>query len=107
MFDLEGNAWIGTDGLRKGFPGMNDGLFAVPTEGPDRGHLRMFMSAPWEAEVTGPMFNSDNSALFVSIQHPGRFGLVTAPTSRFPDGGPARPGVVVVTKTKDKKTIGS
>ena len=107
VFDLEGNAWIGTDGLRKGFPGMNDGLFAVPTEGPDRGHLRMFMSAPWDAEVTGPTFNSDNSALFVSIQHPGRFGLVNAPTSRFPDGGPARPGVVVVTKKNGKKTIGS
>jgi secreted PhoX family phosphatase len=108
-FDNQGNLWLSTDGLGKGFAGKNDGIFAVPVEGADRGHLRQFMSGPVGAELTGPRFNADATALFVSVQHPGRSGTIANPASHWPGGGStvARPGVVVVTKDKGKKTIGS
>jgi secreted PhoX family phosphatase len=106
-FDNAGHLWIGTDGLSKGLKGMNDGLFAVPVEGAQRGYLRQFMSGPVGAEITGPRFNRDNSALFVSVQHPGRTGTLAAPTSVWPDGDIAKPAVVVVTKTRGHRTIGS
>ena len=106
-FDNEGNLWLSTDGLSKGFAGMNDGIFAVPVEGGERGYLRQFMSGPVGAELTGPRFNADVSALFVSVQHPGRTGTLAKPTSTWPDGDVAKPAVVVVTKTDGRKTIGS
>ena len=106
-FDNEGNLWLSTDGLGKGFAGMNDGIFAVPVEGEDRGYLRQFMSGPVAAELTGPRFNADVSALFVSVQHPGRTGTIARPTSTWPDGDVAKPAVVVITKNRGRKTIGS
>ena len=106
-FDNEGNLWISTDGLSKGFAGMNDGIFAVPVEGAERGYLRQFMSGPVASELTGPRFNSDISALFVSVQHPGRTGTLAKPTSTWPDGDVPKPAVVVVTKTQGRRTIGS
>ena len=105
-FDNQGNLWLATDGLSKGLIG-NDGIFAVPVEGEDRGHLRQFMSGPVDSELTGPRFNRDSSALFVSVQHPGRNGSLAAPTSVWPDGDVAKPAVVVVTKTRGRSTIGS
>jgi uncharacterized protein len=111
-FDNRGNMWLSTDGLNKGtnrLRGKNDGVFAVPVEGPDRGHLRQFMSGPIGAELTGPRFNSDDSALFVSVQHPGRTGTIANPTSHWPgaSGEVAKPAVVVVTRSEGPKTIGS
>jgi uncharacterized protein len=106
-FDNDGNMWLSTDGLGKGFAGKNDGIFVVPVEGDDRGYLRQFMSGPVAAELTGPRFNSDASALFVSVQHPGRTGTIARPTSAWPDGDVAKPAVIVVTKDSGPKTIGS
>lgn len=96
-FDLDGNLWISTDGMPNNLPG-NDGLFVVPTEGEERGRVRQFFSSVPGAEVSGPAFNPDNTALFASIQHPGEGGSFEAPLARWPDGGemPPRPSVVVI-----------
>ncbi len=95
-FDVVGNLWISTDGMSNVFE-ANDGLFAVPVEGPERGYLRQFFSAVPGSEVSGPIFNPDNTALFASVQHPGDGGTYEEPISRWPDGeGPPRPTVVLI-----------
>ena len=43
-FDSRGNLWISTDG-QPGVLGMNDSIYAVPTEGPERGFNRRLLSA--------------------------------------------------------------
>jgi secreted PhoX family phosphatase len=100
VFDANGICWIATDGLQNALVG-NDGIFAVPTEGPERGYARQFMSCPLEAEICGPEFNTNYTALFVGIQHPGEGGTFQAPLSTWPDGPGkvARPSVVVITKS--------
>lgn len=95
-FDLNGNLWIATDGQPETFH-VNDGLFAVPVTGAERGRVRQFLAAVPGSEVTGPEFTPDNTALFVSIQHPGRGGTYDAPLSTWPTGTLPRPSVVVVT----------
>jgi uncharacterized protein len=107
-FDKRGNMWIATDG-QPGTVQKNDGVFAVPVEGPDRGFLRQFMSSPVGAEVCGPEFSPDDETLFCAIQHPGEGGRLSQPTSRWPDGGSAaRPSVIAITKTlPGPKTIGT
>ncbi len=42
-FDSTGNLWISTDGNALG---SNDGLFATPIEGPEKGHLKQFLTVP-------------------------------------------------------------
>ncbi|MGC4192331.1 MAG: PhoX family phosphatase, partial [Thermomicrobiales bacterium] len=106
-FDTNGNLWISTDGLPNTFEGMNDGIFAVPVDGQNRGYLRQFLSSVVGAECSGPMFNPDSTALWVSIQHPGEGGSFEEPTTHWPDGeGSPRPTVVLVTKN-DGGVIGS
>ena len=96
-FDLDGNIWISTDGLPNNLPG-NDGLFVAPTEGEERGRSMQFFSTVPGAECSGPVFNPDNSALFVSVQHPGEGGTVEEPETLWPTGeGTPRPSVVVIT----------
>jgi secreted PhoX family phosphatase len=99
-FDRKGNLWIATDG-QPGTIQQNDGIFAVPVAGPDRGYLRQFMSGPVGAEVCGPEFTPDNSTLFCAIQHPGEGGTISNPTSRWPDGGStvAKSAVIAIYKT--------
>jgi secreted PhoX family phosphatase len=106
-FDLEGNLWISTDG-QPGTLEVNDGLFVVPTEGPERGYVKQFFAAVAGAEVTGPIFTPDNTSLFVAIQHPGEGGTFEEPITNFPDGGTSgpRPTIVVITKD-DGGLIGS
>jgi hypothetical protein len=97
-FDRRGNLWIATDGLPSVLPG-NDGIFAVPTDGSDRGYLRQFLSGVKGCEVAALIINRQNNTLFVAIQHPGEGGTVEEPISNFPDGGGlVRPTVVAVTK---------
>jgi len=68
----------------------------VPTDGPQRGFLRQFMSGVLGAEMVSLAFNTDSTALFVSVQHPGEGGTLEAPMSSWPDGNqPPRPSVVV------------
>ena len=86
----------------------NDGLFAVPTDGAERGYLRQFFSRRRRAPRSPARSSTpDNTALFVSIQHPGEGGTYEEPISTFPDGGGAvRPSVVLIRK-EDGGVIGS
>ncbi|MFF2496194.1 PhoX family protein [Agromyces sp. NPDC058064] len=90
-FDSEGNLWISTDGAPSTIR-RNDGLFKVPLEGPERGHVQQFLSVPREAETCGPVIRAEEGVVFVAVQHPGEEGSFAAPTSLFPDYGSAAPG---------------
>jgi len=105
-FDRAGNLWIATDGQPTTFK-MNDGVYAVPVEGAERGFLRQFLSGAPGGEVASLHFGAQDHALFVTIQHPGEPGTgpnsanstFETPTSVWPDGNtPPRPSVVVATK---------
>ncbi len=99
-FDNKGNMWIATDGMDNSNLKSNDGVFAVPTQGPERGHVMQFMSTVKGAEVCGPIFTPDNRNFFAAIQHPGEGGTVDKPVSTFPDGsGAVRPSVMSIKKT--------
>jgi hypothetical protein len=97
-FDAAGNLWIVTDGPQP--QGNNNGAFAVPVSGPERGFLRQFMSGPVGAEVCGCEFTPDGETFFLSIQHPGEGGTVGKPVSHWPDGDglPPRPSVIAIRK---------
>jgi secreted PhoX family phosphatase len=106
VFDERGHLWIATDG-QPGTLGINDGLYAVPIEGAERGRTRRFLSAVAGAEVTGPSFTPGGATLFVAIQHPGEGGSLSEPISSWPDGKqPTRPGVLVV-QALDGRPVGS
>lgn len=95
-FDRMGNLWISTDG-QAGTLEVNDGLFAVPVDGADRGYLRQFFSAVPGAEVSGPHFTPDNTTLFAAVQHPGEGGTFDEPASSWPgETGAPRPALVVI-----------
>ncbi|TDB82148.1 PhoX family phosphatase [Micromonospora sp. KC721] len=104
-FDAAGNLWISTDGNALG---SNDGLFATPVEGPERGHLKQFLTVPVGAETCGPFITEDNRSVFVAVQHPGELtgASVEKPASTWPDGDYAKPGVVVAWRL-DGGPIGS
>jgi len=92
-FDGVGNLWISTDGNALG---SNDGLFAVPTQGPERGKVTQFLTVPIGAETCGPLIVEDKT-VFVAVQHPGETDGATFenPTSTWPHTDDfARPGVV-------------
>jgi uncharacterized protein len=100
-FDAQGNLWIATDGA-PGTLAKNDGIYAVPVEGQDRGWLRQFLSGPLASEICGPEFTPDNLTLFCAIQHPGEGGKVNNPVSVWPDGvSPARPSVIAISNSDD------
>ncbi|MBO1438221.1 PhoX family phosphatase [Meiothermus sp. CFH 77666] len=97
-FDQAGNMWIATDGQDSSLK-KNDAVYAVPTQGPERGYVRQFMSAPVGAEICGPIFTPDNKNFFAGIQHPGEGGTLEKPVSTWPDGtNVPRPSVVAVRK---------
>lgn len=105
-FDRLGNIWIATDGLPDNLPG-NDGLFVAATEGEERGLSRQFFSTVPGAECSGSTFTPDNSALFVSVQHPGEEGSLEEPRSLWPDGEVApRPSVVLITNQDPVAPVG-
>ena len=119
-FDPAGNLWISTDGnvlstrnQEAGtVGGTNDGLFAVPTDGPERGHLKAFLTVPLGAECSGPMIPDDGRSVFVSVQHPGETSgsTVETPSSTWPDRRPQRPfprPSVAVAFRHDGRRIGS
>ena len=95
-FDAAGNLWVSTDGNRLG---SNDGFFAVPVAGPERGHVQQFLTVPVGAETCGPWLTEDGEAAFVAVQHPGEAEGSTFenPISTWPhsDSFP-RPSVVCV-----------
>ena len=88
-FDPAGNLWIVTDGTQP--DDNNNGCFVCPTEGPDRGLVRQFMSGPVGAEIAGATFSPDGETLFVNVQHPGSGSSIEEPNSHWPDGGDAQP----------------
>jgi len=92
-FDTEGNLWISTDGAPSTIR-RNDGLFKVPLEGPERGHVQQFLSVPREAETCGPVVRAEEGVVFVAVQHPGEEGSFAAPSSLFPDYGSTAAGAV-------------
>ncbi|RAY13636.1 phosphatase [Actinomadura craniellae] len=104
-FDSDGNLWISTDGNALG---TNDGLFAMPVEGRERGYVRQFLTVPLAAETCGPLITPDQRTVFVAVQHPGEGGTASPenPVSRWPDGDQPRPSVVSVWHRHGKE-IGS
>jgi secreted PhoX family phosphatase len=100
-FDKYGNLWIATDGNALG---SNDGLFATATEGPERGHLKQFLTVSHGAETCGPVI--EEKFVLVSVQHPGELDGASAdlPKAHWPDGGDAqpRPAVAVIWKPGSK-----
>lgn len=102
--DPSGRLWISTDGNDD--TGSADGLWAISTDGPERGTGRAFFRCPAGAELCGPRFSPLGDALFVAVQHPGdgpASGQTTFenPSTRWPDFAenmPPRPSVVVITK---------
>lgn len=105
-FDQYGTLWTVTDISSSKLndkvwkPFKNNGMFAIPTSGPQEGEAFQFASAPVEAELTGPSFTPDEKTLFLSIQHPGEETEdLSKPTSMWPhrsgDRMP-RPAVVAI-----------
>jgi secreted PhoX family phosphatase len=106
-FDNEGNLWLASDGTQP--TGGNNGLFACPTKGDERGHVQLFATVPVGAETCGPLLTQDNRSLFIAVQHPGEGGTVEEPTSHWPDGGDSlpRPAVTSIWRSADgDPTIG-
>ena len=109
-FDPAGNLWLATDGNALG---SNDGLFATNVSGPERGHLKQFLTMPLGAETCGPYTTDDHRTVFVAVQHPGETTGSTfdLPSSTWPDklpaGGYPRPSVACVFKVSGGGRIGS
>jgi secreted PhoX family phosphatase len=95
-FDEHGNLWIVTDGQQPG--NNNNGCFVCPTEGPERGAVRQFMSGPIGAEICGCEFSPDGQTLFLTVQHPGPGSPFGPGSSDWPDGGgrPPRSSLIAV-----------
>lgn len=119
-FDAHGRLWVATDqGAAWPLTGTADGLWALGTEGAERGVARMFFRVPVGAELCGPRFARGGRTLFLAVQHPaadgtkewapfGRESTVVDPATRWPDFSPdlpPRPSVVVVER-EDGGVIG-
>ena len=111
--DAEGRLWISTDqGANATKAGRADGLYAIETEGSQRGLSRMFFRVPVGAEMCGPCFTPDGETVFLAVQHPGADGArayapfgrdstFADPMTRWPDfkpDMPPRPSIVVITR---------
>jgi secreted PhoX family phosphatase len=116
-FDRRGNLWIATDGQESSTafrgPGVpaspsTDSVYAVAVTGPERGYTKRLVNGVLGGEIAALGFNSDDTALFLAIQHPGENGTIAQPTSHWPDGGNlvARPTVIAVRRT-DGLVIGA
>lgn len=100
-FDRQGRIWIATDGMPRF--GLADGAYVAETQGPARAVTRQFYRTPLGAELCGPEFNTDDTAYFAAVQHPGdtKGSTFDAPSTRWPDfqaGVPPRPSLQVVVK---------
>lgn len=104
-FDKNGNMWMTSDiadydlnsAEYKSFG--NNSLFYIPLSGSSAGVPHRLISAPRDAEITGPCFSEDGKTLFLSIQHPGGNTTdIASPTSHWPDKvkGIPRPAVVAI-----------
>ena len=105
-FDQAGNLWFCTDGNALG---SNDGLFAVPTDGPDRGRVRQFLTVPVGAEACGPFIPPGGLAVFTAVQHPGETDGATfeRPSSTWPHTGRFPRPSVICTFRGDGRAVGT
>lgn len=88
--------------------GFNDGYYAVPVDGEDRGHVRMFASVPRGAEACGGEFTPDGATFFAAVQHPGEDGTLDEPVSDWPDRAqPPKPSVITIWKERGDPRVGS
>lgn len=111
--DSRHNVWITTDGSDGVFSDCNDCVLVTPANAPSVPHVRRFAIVPVGAEATGPCMAPDETAFFLSVQHPGAanaegqdFGSArwrdgAAPFSHFPDGGDSWPRSAVVVITRE------
>lgn len=111
-FDQNGNLWVCTDisgskiGKGKYSPFLNNGLFVIPTSGPQAGIPVQVASAPVQAELTGLCFSPDYKTLFLAVQHPGeRTKDLKNPTSSWPDGGIPKSSVVAISGETLEKIV--
>ena len=104
-FDRRGNLWVATDGNALG---SNDGLFAVPTEGSERGNVMQFLTMPVGAETCGPLISRDGRTVFTAVQHPGEVDGATFedPASTWPHTTRYPIPSVIVTYRVDGQHIG-
>jgi len=108
-FDRQGRIWIATDGMPRF--GLADGAYVADTQGPGRAVTRQFYRTPIGAELCGPELNSDDTAYFASVQHPGdvKGSTFDKPATRWPDfrpDMPPRPSVQVIVR-KGGGVVGS
>ena len=107
-FDLSGNLWFTSDMSGSAMnneegpymPFKNNSLFVVPRHGKDEGQVIRVISAPRDAELTGPWFSPDGKTLFLSVQHPGeQTSDLQNPTSNWPfdEDNIPKPAVVAIT----------
>jgi len=81
-------------------PVRTTSLFVIPRYGKEEGKVIRLISAPNDAELTGPWFAPDGKTLFLSVQHPGeQTSDINKPTSKWPfdDDGIPKPAVVAIT----------
>ena len=102
-FDRSGNLWCTSDIADEKMNQApyeafkNNGLFFIPTKGAQAGQVFQVLSAPRDAEITGPMFTPDGETLLISVQHPGdQTEDLKKPTSQWPDGPGSIPKSAVV-----------
>ncbi|MEP2279921.1 alkaline phosphatase PhoX [Maribacter sp.] len=109
-FDMSGNLWMtsdmsGSSMNREDKPYMafkNNSLFVIPRLGNDAGKVIRVVSAPVDAELTGPWFSPDGKTLFLSVQHPGEQTKdIKQPTSTWPFDADKIPKPAVVAITGD------
>jgi len=113
--DPEGRLWVTTDGPPPA--GIADAVFVMDTEGPGRALPRLVYVAPVGSEACSPTFTPDGKTAFISVQHPGELRMADDEDAEsiaesgtlwpdFADGMPARPALIVLTRT-DGGMVGS
>ena len=98
-FDPLGRLWVTADAHSSTKPAFANGVWCCEVEGGSRGRAERMCATPIGAEPTGPCFNPEGDALFLSIQHPGEGSAWGDPSTRWPDfrsDRPPRPSVVVI-----------
>lgn len=82
-FDSVGNLRIATDGAPASLS-KADGLFRVPLEGADRGHVVQFLAVPVQAETCGPVIHDRVGRSLSACSIPVRKTRGTASCRSFP-----------------------